>query len=234
MEELGPGGWREAWRRFRRSRSTSSSVTGGRYYPGPPAQHPSATIVAVTGSEIIGLLGLAAAALAAFFAYPAWKASRSKPDLRFVIEPGPPTSAKFWVKLRNDGEGPAVDWMATVEVPPSGRLYPDDYPRGTPGWSDKQTPTGWTATWLASGSDDSIGVGLHREVLASTGGGYETEGRYAVRAARMRENTGYFRVSIVDDAERKQTIDVSLDPKARFQWLLLEYWEDKRSKRLAR
>jgi hypothetical protein len=110
---------------------------------------------------VIGILGLLAAALAAWFAYPAWKAYRAKPDLRLVINQGPPTSALVMFRLQNEGDGAAADWIVTIETS-RGRFIPMGS-GDVQGWSDRQTPPGWTTTWLSGGPSDAIGPGLHRE-----------------------------------------------------------------------
>lgn len=110
------------------------------------------------------------------------------------------------MKLRNDGIGPAIDWIATLTMPHGSRIYPVD---ATDGWSDRETPEGWVATWLSRGADDSIGRSLHREILAgpASGSPITIEGGYSIKSAGMGEGTGRFQVSI--DAERNQKIDVS-------------------------
>jgi hypothetical protein len=131
---------------------------------------------------VIGVLGLIAASLAAWFAYPAWKAYRAKPNLRLMILPGPRTSAQFYVRLVNEGDGAAVDWIAQIIMPRDRRFMPRDFPLD--GWDDREVPAGWAGTWMSRGADDSIGPGLHREFLASpVGEGTDslTEGTYWIR-----------------------------------------------------
>ena len=64
----------------------------------------------------ITIVGALAAIAAAWFAYPGWKASRAKPDLRLMVEPGPATSAQFYVKLQTAATGRPTDWKLTITM----------------------------------------------------------------------------------------------------------------------
>jgi hypothetical protein len=112
---------------------------------------------------VIAIVTMIAAIAAAYFGYPGWKASRAKPDLRLMVEAGPATSARFHIKLQNDGNGSATDWKLTITMPRGSRFSPVGW--NFPGWSDREARNGWIATWMAQGSDDSIGPGLHRDIL---------------------------------------------------------------------
>jgi hypothetical protein len=87
------------------------------------------------------------------------------------------------------------------------RIIPDD--RNFEGWGDREVTDGWIATWMARGSDDSIGPGLHREVLMSSAGGRSIQATYSVKANRIDERTGRIEVVIGDDPDRPQTITVT-------------------------
>jgi hypothetical protein len=103
------------------------------------------------------------ATLAAVFGYPGWKASRMKPDLRLNVEAGPATSAYFYLNLLNEGTASATDWIVTITMKRGGRFMPED--RNFVGWNDREVADVWVATWMAQGSDDTIGLKLSREVL---------------------------------------------------------------------
>lgn len=169
--------------------------------------------VVITFDRVVLVIGAVAAILAALFGYPPWKAYRAKPDLRLVVEPGPVTSAQFFLKLDNSkGKSAAIDWKLTILTPHGGRIYAQEaYDRmhGLPGWSDRETVEGWTATWMTTGADDSIGPGLHREMLCGSGGTQSTtRGTYSLKANGMDERRGSFWVTIGDDPNRVQTIYV--------------------------
>jgi hypothetical protein len=147
------------------------------------------------------------ATLAAVFGYPGWKASRMKPDLRLNVEAGPPTSAYFYLKLLNEGTASATDWIVTITMKRGGRFMPED--RNFVGWNDREVADVWVATWMAQGSDDTIGLKLSREVLLAPTGGRSMQATYSVKANRMDERTGRFTVEIGDDPDRHQTITVT-------------------------
>jgi hypothetical protein len=170
--------------------------------------------VVMTFDRVVLVLGAVAAILAAWFAYPTWKAYRAKPDLQLVVEPGPATSAQFFLKLDNSkGKAAAIDWKLTIETPHGGRIYSMDAfdrPHDVPGWSDRESVDGWTAIWMATGADDSIGPGLHRDMLCTSGGASTTtNATYALRANGMDERRGSIRVTIGEDPDRIQTIEVA-------------------------
>jgi hypothetical protein len=68
------------------------------------------------------------------------------------------------------------------------RFIPRD--QGFEGWTDREQPDGWIATWMAQGSDDSIGPGLHRDVLMDSVGNRSIQATYSIKANRMDERTG--------------------------------------------
>jgi hypothetical protein len=156
----------------------------------------------------ITIVAALAAIAAAFFAYPGWKASRLKPDLRLIVEPGPATSAFFYVKLQNEGTGRATDWIVVVTMKRGSRIYPRDV--DFEGWSDREVPDGWVATWMTRGDDDSIGPGRHREVrMQPFGSSRPLQATYSIMANRMAERTGRIEIDIGDEPDRPQTIMVT-------------------------
>lgn len=155
----------------------------------------------------VGLVGAIAAIAAAVFAYPSWKASRAKPDLRLTVEPGPATSAPFYVRLHNDSDWPATDWIAVIAMKRGSRFGPHDH--DFDGWTDREVPDGWVATWMARGSDDSIGPRLHRDVLVAPMGGGPLRATYSIKANRMKERTGRIEVEIGEQPDRPQTVTVT-------------------------
>jgi len=154
----------------------------------------------------ITIVGALAAIAAAMFTYPSWKASLAKPELRLVVEAGPATSALFFMKLKNEGEGSGVDWIVEFKMKRGSRFIPNDL--SFRGWTDRETSDEWVATWMASGSDDSIGPGLHRSLLMTPASGspVSIHATYSINAGRMKERTGRIEVGIGDDPERLQTI----------------------------
>jgi hypothetical protein len=158
----------------------------------------------------ITIVGALAAIAAAYFAYPGWKASWARPDLRLIVEPGPATSAQFYIKLQNDGDGPAADWMLTTTMELGSRIYPVDFRFAD--WRHREiAPYGLIGTWMARGSDDSIGPGLHREVMMAPAAGAPVAIRatYSLKANGMDERHGRMEVKIGDEPDRVQTIMVT-------------------------
>jgi hypothetical protein len=111
---------------------------------------------------VVGVLGLIAAGLAAWFAYPSWKASRAKAELHVAARlhshsrPSGQRSVSMYVTIRNDGDAPAIGWgvmllhdrvkMGSFGSPP-GRFSSGDHHRGT------------VLAWAADGADDTIEPG---------------------------------------------------------------------------
>jgi hypothetical protein len=157
----------------------------------------------------ITIVGALAAIAAAWFAYPGWKASRAKPNLRLMVEPGPATSAEFYVVLQNDGDGPAEDWKLTITMEQGSRFLPTEPAFNN--WDDREAPDGWIATWMARGSDDSIGPRLHRDLMMwpANGSPQTIRATYSLMANRMEERSGRLEVEIGDDPDRHQTIMVA-------------------------
>jgi hypothetical protein len=174
--------------------------------------------VNVVSEWVLPLAGVIAASLAAVFAYPTLRQYRAKPDLRLVIEKGPATSAWVIVRLHNSGSGATSDWKVRM-VTEQGQLRPKDWEMV--GWSARETPPGWTSTWLAGGPQDAIAARLHREFTAYTIPQHVT-GTYSIRANRMKERTGHFRITIGDEPERNQTIEVRDETEVApvLQWLM--------------
>jgi hypothetical protein len=158
---------------------------------------------------VIAIVTMIAAIAAAYFGYPGWKASRAKPDLRLMVEAGPATSARFHIKLQNDGNGSATDWKLTITMPRGSRFSPVGW--NFPGWSDREARNGWIATWMAQGSDDSIGPGLHRDILMEPAGGEPQTIRatYSLKANGMAERTGGIEVEIGERPDRPQETRVT-------------------------
>jgi len=156
------------------------------------------------------ILTFIAAAAAAVFGYPTWKASRVKPDVRLIVQAGPPTSAMFYLVLSNEGEGAAADWKLTLTMPRESRRFgPADAldPGGVPGWARGEIADSWVATWMSTGANDTIGSGLHRSMMIAAAGSPVTfDASYAIQATGMKKRTGQFRVSIGEDPDRKQSI----------------------------
>jgi hypothetical protein len=119
----------------------------------------------------------------------------------------PATSAQFYVKVQNEGAGSATDWIVVITMERGSRFVPDD--RNFDGWNEREGPDAWIATWMARGSDDSIGPGLHRDVLMSSLGNRSIQATYSIRANRMDERTGRIQVAIGDDPDRPQTVTVT-------------------------
>jgi hypothetical protein len=163
-----------------------------------------------TFDRAVAALGVLLAGAAAFFAFPFWKASRAKPDLRLVIEPGPPTSAYFNLRLENVGDGSAIDWMLTLKVPQGRRIMPTDTSGQGAGWRDRGEADGWTTIWMSQGADDSIGAGLHRVMeVSAVSDSTTTTGTYSISAHGMKARNGTMSVSIGDMPNRQQTVEVT-------------------------
>jgi hypothetical protein len=202
-------------REIRGESSVISSISGCLAGRSAYAQRASASVSATLDTVrcvdgwmlAITIVGALAAIAAAYFAYPSWKASRAKPDLRLIVERGPATSAQFYLKLQNDGDGPAADWKLAITMQRGSRLYSVDLAD----WRDREVPDGWIATWMARGSDDSIGPGLYREgtMGPAQGAPCAIRATYSLKANGMEERQGRIEVKIGDMPDRPQTIIVT-------------------------
>jgi hypothetical protein len=160
---------------------------------------------------VVASLTLVAAVVGAYFGYPLWKATRAKPDLRLAIEPGPATSAWFYIELHNEGPAPAEDWTLTLTSPTGERILPRDLPRpAAEGWSDRETETGWISTWTSTSTDLAIGSKRHRDLLVGPANNspITIHADYVLAAARMEYRHGTIRVTIGEEPDRPQTIEV--------------------------
>jgi hypothetical protein len=112
---------------------------------------------------VVGILALVAAALAAWFAYPAWRAARARPALRLSTKlhsssrPSGKRSVIMYLTVRNEGDAPAVGWRLI--------LVSDEHRLGRFGesagnFSADSHHRGAVLAWQARGTDDTIEPGL--------------------------------------------------------------------------
>jgi hypothetical protein len=87
------------------------------------------------------------------------------------------------------------------------RFIPRD--QGFEGWTDREQPDGWIATWMAPGSDDSIEPGLHRDVLMDSVGNRSIQANVLDQGESNGQASRQCRDRIGDDPDRPQTITVT-------------------------
>ena len=162
---------------------------------------------------VIGVLGLAAAALAAWFTFPAYREYRARPDLMLLTEPGgSSTSAAsrdvgFRLILHNAGKGNAVDWK--VRIGPCGargvhQIRNANPAAGPQGWTTRGNGEAWRIEWGMAGSDDAIGPGLDRTVRVGTTSFLADETLafpYSIVARRMKPREGEVRVTFPEGGQ---------------------------------
>jgi len=162
----------------------------------------------VTFDRVLIVLGFVAAALAALFAYPAWRDSRARPDLRLIASPinvldvenERGLSVSVAVTIENVGPGTATDWHLTLVSQGSRRIgvMPFD---SSPAW---RVIDPWEIEWSSSGADDTIGVGLSKHASFLTDRFEPPEGvgvLFALSARRMKSRAGSFHVVVHGLAE---------------------------------
>jgi hypothetical protein len=154
---------------------------------------------------------LFAAVIAAWFAYPAYRDLRERPDLVLTVTVVNSSTANgqdgdvgLRLSLTNHGPGKAKDWrVAIASVGNLVKLSP--IRPSNPGDAIEQaTADGWRIDWQARDAADAIGRNHTRPLFCKTTRFALTAwtvGSFSITAERMDQRDGRFRVGWGEDAQ---------------------------------
>jgi hypothetical protein len=147
---------------------------------------------------VVGILSLVAAAAAAVFAYPAWRAAHARPKLvlsatrREQNNLGDGRRAvSIEVTISNAGNGDAIGWKVEIESRTPG-TFTFENPRPD-GIHAVAIEDGIRIEWQSTGADDAIGPDLSRRARirpADFHAGEVLRARFTLTAARMESVRG--------------------------------------------